>query len=295
MSYYDNNGLSPADFGAIMRGGNGGWGMDGIGDLIALIIVGGIFGGGGFGGFGGNNALLPWLLLGGFGGGVTPGTNVLSSDFAMVDRKLDGIANGICDATFSLNNTITNGFAAGQNTMTQGFAGLNTGIVTQGYESRLGIQNLAAQMAQCCCDVRDAISGVNYNIASQAAGINNAIGTGLCGLSREVERGFCDTQYRDMVNTNSLLQSGHADADRILAKLDAMEGARKDETIARQNQELFQWQLKASQEAQTTQLLRELGYHCPQAAYVVQPPQPVTFPPRDCGCNGGWGNGTWAA
>lgn len=303
MSYSNDGTLSPADFGAILRGGNGsGWGMNGIGDLIALIIVGGLFGNGGFGGgFGGGNPLLPWLLLGGFGGGglgsggLIAGNNVLSSDFAQIDRKLDGIGNGICDATFSLNNTMTNGFAAAQNTMTQGFAGLNTGMITQGYETRLGIQNLAAQMAQCCCDVRDGISGVNYNLATQAAGINNAIGTGLCGLSREVERGFCDTQYRDMANTNTLLQSGHADADRIIAKLDAMEGARKDETIARQNQELFQWQLKASQEAQTAQLLRELGYQCPKAAYVVQPPQPVNFPQSGCGCNNGWANGTWAA
>lgn len=302
---YDNNGLTPADFGAIMRGNGGGnWGMGGIGDLIALIIVGGLFGNG-FGGFGGGGNILPWLLLGGFnggglGGGITAGTNVLSSDFAMVDRKLDGIANGICDATFSLNNTINNGFAAAQNTMTQGFAGLNTGIVTQGYESRLGVQNLGAQMAQCCCDIRDGIAGVNYNLASQAAGINNTIGTGLCGLSREVERGFCDTQYRDYQNTTSLMQSGHADTERILAKLDAMEGARKDEKIAQLTQENLLYQYRNDNQAQTATLLRELGYHCPQPAYVVQPPQQVTFPTSCCGqfnAAGGYGcgGGTWAA
>ena len=305
---YNDNGLTPADFGAILRGNNGGngWGMNGIGDLIALIIVGGLFGNGGFGGgFGGNN-ILPWLLMGGFNGGglggagLVAGNNVLSSDFAQIDRKLDGLANGICDATFSLNNTISNGFAAAQNTMTQGFAGLNTGMITQGYETRLGIQGIGSQMAQCCCDLKDGIAGVNYNIANQAAGINNTIGTGLCGLSREVERGFCDTQYRDAMNTNALLQSGHADTDRIISKLDMMENTRKDERIAQLTQENLLYQYRNDNQAQTTQLLRELGYHCPQPAYVVQPPQQVTFPTSCCGqfnINGGCGynGGTWAA
>lgn len=298
---YNDNGLTPADFGAIMRGNGGtGWGMNGIGDLIALIIVGGLFGNGGFGGgFGGGNALLPWLLLGGFNGGglggagLIAGNNVLSSDFAQIDRRLDGIANGLCDGFYAQNTNMLNGFAGVQNTLAQGFAGLNTGITSQGYETRLGIQNLAAQMAQCCCDVREGIAGVNYNMATQAAGINNTIGTGLCGLSREVERGFCDTQYRDMANTNALMQSGHADTDLIISKLDAMENTRKDEKIAQLTQENLLYQYRNDNQAQTTTLLRELGYHCPQAAYVVQPPQPVNFPQNNCGCNGGWNN--WAA
>lgn len=297
------NGLSPADFGAIMRGNSGGgFGMDGIGDLIALIIVGGLFGNGGFGGFGGGNALLPWLLLGGFngglGGGLTAGNNVLSSDFAQIDRRLDGIANGLCDGFYAQNTNMLNGFAGVQNTLAQGFAGINTGLVTQGYESRLGIQNLAAQMAQCCCDVREGIAGVNYNMATQASGITNAVNTGLCGLSREVERGFCDVSYRDLANTNALMQSGHADADRIIARLDAMEGARKDERIAQLTQENLLWQYRSDNQAQTARLISELGYHCPQPAYVVQPPQQVTFPVGCCGqfnANGGCGGGTWAA
>lgn len=36
--------------------------------------------------------------------------------------------------------------------------------------------------------------------------------------------------------------------------------------------------ITASQDAQTAELIRRLGVDCPQPAYVVQPPQPVTFP-----------------
>ena len=40
--------------------------------------------------------------------------------------------------------------------------------------------------------------------------------------------------------------------------------------------------LRASQEAQNAYLLSELK-PCPKAAYVVQPPQQVTFPTNCCG------------
>lgn len=43
--------------------------------------------------------------------------------------------------------------------------------------------------------------------------------------------------------------------------------------------------ITASQDAQTAELIRRLGVDCPQPAYVVQPPQPVTFPNyNSCGC-----------
>ena len=41
--------------------------------------------------------------------------------------------------------------------------------------------------------------------------------------------------------------------------------------------------ITANQEAQTAELIRRLGADCPTPAYVVQPPQPVTFPTNCCG------------
>ena len=140
--------LSPADV-AVLSGntrndGNNGWGENGAWWIILFLIFG--WGRNGFGGgFGGNS------------GGVTDGY-VLASDFAQIDRKLDTISNGICDSTFALNNTMTNGFAATQQTLCQGFSGINQAITTNGYETRLGVQGLASQLANCCCDLRQQLA-----------------------------------------------------------------------------------------------------------------------------------------
>ena len=43
--------------------------------------------------------------------------------------------------------------------------------------------------------------------------------------------------------------------------------------------------LMAAMDANKAEILRKTGAECPQAAYIVQPPTPVTFP-QSCGCNG---------
>lgn len=47
--------------------------------------------------------------------------------------------------------------------------------------------------------------------------------------------------------------------------------------------------ITANQEAQTATLLRRLGAECPQAAYIVNAPTPVTFPVNACGQFSGYG------
>ena len=184
---YGEGGLSASDV-ALISGNTGrensGYGFgDGNGAWwIVLFLIFALGGWGrGFGGFGGG--------YGGFGGstGGVADNYVLTSDFAQVDRKLDSISNGICDSTFSLNNTMTNGFSNVQNTLCQGFAGVNTAITTNGYETRLGVQGLAAQLANCCCDLGKQISDcccqtnanikdVSYNIMADRI----EAGTFLC-------------------------------------------------------------------------------------------------------------------
>lgn len=243
--------LSPADV-AILSGnaGNGrdnnGWGNDYAWIIILFLIFG--FGRNGFGGgFGGNS------------GGVADGY-VLASDFAQIDRKLDTISNGICDSTFALNNTMTNGFAATQQTLCQGFSGINQAITTNGYETRLGVQGLASQLANCCCDIRQQISdcccqtqrgidGINYNMAMNT----NAIQQTLCNNTRDI-----------IDNQNANYRALH---DEILAN--RIED--KNAQIAAQQNEINALRLKASQEAQNTYLINQLK-PCPSPAYVVPNP-----------------------
>ena len=254
--------LSPADV-AVLSGnaGNGrnnnGWGNDYAWIIILFLIFG--YGRNGFGGgFGGNS------------GGVADGY-VLASDFAQVDRKLDTISNGICDSTFALNNTMTNGFAATQQTLCQGFSGINQAITTNGYETRLGVQGLASQLANCCCDIRQQISdcccqtqrgldGINYNMAMNT----NAIQQTLCNNTRDL-----------IDNQNANYRALH---DEILAN--RIED--KNAQIAAQQNEINALRLKASQEAQNMYLINQLK-PCPSPSYIVPNPNCCY---NTCGCNG---------
>lgn len=140
---YGEGGYSLSDIAAATgnnKNSDGGFG-DGYGAWIIIFLIFALTGWGrnGFGGFGGN-----------YGGTGGVGENyVLATDFATIERKLDTISNGICDSTFALNNTVTNGFAGVQQTLCQGFSGVNQSITTNGYETRLGINGLASQLANC--------------------------------------------------------------------------------------------------------------------------------------------------
>lgn len=252
--------LSPADV-AVLSGtnrnnNNDGWGNNGAWWIILFLIFG--YGRNGFGG--------------GFGGGSGVADNyVLATDFATIERKLDTISNGICDSTFALNNTMTNGFAATQQTLCQGFSGINQAITTNGYETRLGVQGLASQLANCCCDIRQQISdcccqtqrgldGINYNMAMNT----NAIQQTLCNNTRDI-----------IDNQNANYRALH---DEILAN--RLED--KNAQIAAQQNEINALRLKASQEAQNTYLLNQLKA-CPIPAYVVPNPNCCY---STCGCNG---------
>lgn len=250
--------------------GNNGNGMFGNnGDWSWIIILFLIFGFGGYGrGFGG-----------GFGGGSGAAEGyVLATDFATIERKLDGVNNGLCDGFYSMaqqfsntNQNIFNGNAALQQTLCQGFSGINQGLVAQGYETRLGTQALAAQLADCCCDIRTqiadcccttarAIDGVNFNMATNT----NAIQATLCN------------------NTRDIIENANANYRAIHEELVANKLEMKNERIAELTAQVNKLQLAASQEAQNNFLVTKLGPKCPEPAYVVNGPTPVNFPTNCC-------------
>ena len=261
--------LSPADV-AILSGnaGNGrdnhGWGNDYAWIIILFLIFG--WGRNGYGGFGGGSS----------NGGVTDGY-VLASDFAQIDRKLDTISNGICDSTFALNNTMTNGFAATQQTLCQGFSGINQAITTNGYETRLGINNLNSALASCCCDLKQQISdcccqtqrgidGINYNMAMNTNNIQQT----LCNNTRDI-----------IDNQNANYRALH---DEIVAN--RIED--KNAQIASQQNEINALRLRASQEAQNTYLINQLK-PCPIPAFLTCNPYTGQvyngYGYNNCGCN----------
>lgn len=258
-----NEGLSAADIAAVTgnNNGNGFFGGDGAWWIIILFL----FCFAGWGNNGWNN-----------GGGVSENYTLIS-DMGQIERKIDGVYSGICDSTYALNNAITGGFAAAQSTMTQGFAGLNTGMVQQGYETRLGVQNLGSQMAQCCCDLRQHVSDVNYNMATQANGITNAVNSG-----------FCQTNFNNSTNTRDILENQNANARAILDAIQANKVEALKDRIAEQNQQINALNLAASQQAQNAYLIDQLGTKCPIPAYLTcNPNAPLNYSVNygnGCGC-----------
>ena len=96
-------------------------------------------------------------------------------DNSAVISKLDGINSGLCDGFYAMNNG-----------MLTGFNGINTNIMQTGFgiqqainaDTVANMQNanaLQAQLANCCCETREAIQGVNYNMAQNTCALQNTM------------------------------------------------------------------------------------------------------------------------
>lgn len=163
---FSGNSPSLADIAAV-TGKNKDDGFFGGEGIWAIIIFAMIFGYGGFGGFGG---------FGGMGGANNPGLQGIATradineGFALNDIQngIRGIQQGICDSTYALNNSIQNGFNNVNVAMLQGFNNTNVALMQ-------GQNALQSQLANCCCETREAIQGVNYNMATQACETRQAI------------------------------------------------------------------------------------------------------------------------
>lgn len=128
---------------------------------------------GGFGGFGGDGAwwIIILLLAGwgnnGFGGGFGGGNGNLAFDLGRLATTND-VASGFNNsAVLSSLNDLKLGQAGLQQTLCQGFNGINTSILTS-------TNDLSRQIGDCCCTTQRAIDGVNYNIAKSTCDIVNS-------------------------------------------------------------------------------------------------------------------------
>lgn len=220
------------------------------GDWWAILILFALFGGYGNGGFG----------FGGFGGGSGLQGIATRADinegFALqnITSGIQGIQQGICDSTYALNNSIMNGFH-----------GVDNAICNLGYNVQSGFNSLGHQISDCCCTTQRSIDNVRYDMATQACDTRNLI--------QSTTRDIIDGQN---ASTRAILD--FLTTDKI-ASLQAENQALKFKA-SQSEQNAF---ITANQQAQTAELIRRLGADCPTPAYVVQPPQPVTFPTNCCG------------
>ena len=230
--------------------GDGGW-------LWFIVVIFAIFGGWGGNGWGGNGSNSSYY---------TDSALQRGFDTQYIIGKLDGINNGLCDGFYAVNNG-----------MLTGFNGVNTNILQTGYgiqqainaDTVAGMQNanaLQAQLAQCCCDTREAIQGVNYNMATNTCALQNTMNN----------------------NTRDIIDSQNAGTRAILDYL----CQDKIATLQAENNDLRR---AASQDRQNALLTTAMSAQAQQIINAVNPtPIPAYQVPNPnvyygCGCNTGCG------
>lgn len=203
-----------------MFGDNGWW--------IIILLLFGWFGNGYGNGFGGNNG-------GGFMTGYDLGKVATTNDVA------SGFNNS---AVLSSLNDLKLGQAGLQQTLCQGFNGVNTAILQSANATERGFCDLGYKLQDCCCTTQRAIDGVNFNLS----------------------KGFCD-----------VIRSGQDNTQRILDFLtsDQIAKLRAENTVLTN---------QLSQNSQTNTIINTLRPVAQPAYITCSPYESVYGKPTGCGC-----------
>jgi len=187
-------------------GGNGtGFGGD-FSSWIILFLIFAMFGNGFGNGFGGgaDGALYPWMNQ----------SNQVNDGFR--DQMINSTINGI-------QTSVTTGFGDVQNSLCNGFAGVNAAITNSQMASlersfaeqtanTQGLTNISAQLAQIGSDNRAATADVKYTIATEASASRaastantQAILDKLCQLELDTVKGQLAAAQRENVGLQNQL------------------------------------------------------------------------------------------
>ena len=210
----------PCRYAAVMgtnNRGNDAFGGYGADMIIWLIVIAAIFNGGfGFGGWGGN---------GGFNSPVGQGFATRTDIDAALSTQ--GIESGITGIGTQLCN---------------GFNGVNSNIA-----------NLAAQMASCCCDLKQGQGEISYNMAAQTNILQNTVNNNGNAIQQALNSGF-----RDVIDAQN------AGTQRIVDMF-------TQDKIQSLQTELQSAQLQLSNAAQTNNIVNALR-PTPVPSYPVMSP-----------------------
>lgn len=254
---YSLSDIAAATGGLSNRNNDGGFGGDGGAWWIIILFLFCFMGWGG-NGFGGRNNDGGVAGTPGFQGYATRAD--IESGFATnnILSGINAIQSGICDSTYALSNGMNTGFNGITNSLTSGFSGVDNALcqgfnstntaVLQGFNgvntAMLQGQNaLATQLANCCCENREAIAGLNYNMAQQS----------------------CDTRNTIQNTTRDIIDNANNNSRAILdfltqSKIDSLQS------------ELSAAHSQLSQLSQTNNIISSLRTPAPIPAYTVANP-----------------------
>ena len=285
-----------------MGGGMGG--NNGIGDggwwIVLLIIVIAALGGG----WGGNNngggmmgSGAPIVINDGNGGSVQRGFDqaAVMSGLNGIQSGISGLSTQLCGCCCDMQGTVNNGFANVQQSLCNGFAGVNAtvngaqnAIAQQLYGNTIsdlersfanqtavtqGLTGIQSQLADCCCKNQMATNDLKYVIAQENCLDRQTISDGIRDLLTAQTAGF--QGIKDLLYQ-----------DRLDEKQDRISSLERQLTAA---------QLNASQLAQTAQIVDQTYTRlatCPVGTVPVFGEQAIFRCNNNnncgCGCNGGF-------
>lgn len=241
-------------------GGNGAWW------LIILLLFANNGWGNGFG-FGGGG-MMPWMFMNGQQG------NEVQRGFDQ--SAIMGGLNGITSA-------ISNGFANAEISRCNANANVLQALNTNQAATISGMNGLAMNLQNCCCENRAGLADLKYTVATENCADRTALNDGLR-----------DLMMADNANTQRLVDTVGAKIDGVMSKICALELDGKNAQIAQLQAELNEANRRASQNDQTAQILAS---QAAQTAALEQYLRPVPMPayvvqnPNCCAQNFGCGCG----
>ena len=195
--------------------GNGGWGNSWEG-IIGLAVVAALFGGWGGNGFG-------------FGGGRGAGSELLGYEIGKGATTND-VASGFNNSAILSNlNSLKEGQLQAINFNNQGFAGLNTqlltgfhgvdnAICTLGYQTQNGLNGISREIADCCCSTKNMILENRYLNERQTCDIINAANANTQRIVDMFTSDKIDTLNRKLAVAEGQL-SNYAQTNAIVSAL----------------------------------------------------------------------------
>ena len=276
---------------------NGGFGSGFGGDwgwIILLLLIAGN-GWGGFGGFGGGfgaaaadgAVLYPWmnqanLTSNGFQ------NQMLNDNITEIRSGVSNLSTQLCNCCGDIQQGLCNGFAGVNATVNGGFANAETAAnarqmanMQQAFAGQTatlqGFNAVQSQLANCCCENRQATSDLKYTIATEN-----------CADRAAISEGIRDILTNQTANTQRILDQLCQD------KIDA-----KNDEIANLRQQIAMKDLSASQTAQNAFIAQGFSNEvdalynrlnsCPVPTTPVYGRTPI-FSCNNNGCGCGCGN-----
>lgn len=179
--------------------------------------------------------------------------------------KLDGINNGLCDGFYAQNTALMNGFHGVENAICNLGYQTQQGFNTTNVALMQGQNALQAQLADCCCQNREAISQVRFDMAQDTCALQSTMNT----------------------NTRDIIESQNAGTRAILDylcqdKIATLQAENNDLRLAA-SQDRQNALLTTAMTAQTNQIINAVN-PAPIPAYQVPNPNVYYGCGNGCGC-----------